>query len=91
MSTLPVYDTDTSKLPEIDESALNTAGVGLYRVKGKAKNGDYYDATIDHIERNVDQVLLARVDEGAKFLPAAVERAEIRPDGKRLIVAWVRA
>jgi hypothetical protein len=90
MSTA-AYERDHSKLPEIEESALDTADVGLYRVAGKSKRGDYYRPETDDWLADAPQIMLARVDDGPTYLPSAVERAEIRPDGKRLIVAWVMA
>ena len=90
MSTSPVYDRNPLVYPEVEESALDTIGMGMYRVFGKAKHGQIYRPWMDDFVEG-DQVLMARVDDGPTELPAAVERAEIRADGKRLICAWVLA
>jgi hypothetical protein len=87
--TGPAYD-ENYVPPEIDESELETIGVGLYRVKGRTRRGDLYRPELDAFDRDIDQVLMARVDDGPTILPSGgfVERAEIRHDGKRLIVGW---
>lgn len=79
---------DPMTLPEIEESAVDGAATGIYRVAGRAQRGECYDPSTDTFLKDVDQVLVVRVDEGT-LLPVAVERAEIRPNGTRLIVAWV--
>jgi hypothetical protein len=89
---VPVYEPMIpSHYPEVDESDLATAGVGLYRVRGWQQNGDMYRPATDDWARGVDQIMMARIDDGPTMLPMGVHRAEIRPDGKRLIMAWVQA
>lgn len=85
------YPRDNAALPEINESDIETADVGLYRVRGRLQRGDWYRPETDSWERDVNQILLARVDDGPTQLPGGVFRAEIRADGKRLILDWVIA
>ena len=75
-------------LVDVDESDMDTLGVGFYRVRGRSQRGDIYNATDDTWLRDADQELLARVDDGPTELPASSERSEIRADGKRLVMCW---
>lgn len=77
-------------LPLITERAAKKAPDGLYRIKNRYRVADFYRVELDRFDRDVRQIMIARVDDG-KRLPVAVHHAEIRPDGKRLIVAWVPA
>lgn len=88
MSSIYVQHKD---LPEIEESALDTADVGLYLVKGKSQRGDMYRPQTDDWVRDVEQIMIARIDEGRKELPGGVYRATLRTDGKRMIADWVLA
>lgn len=87
----PAYLSENAKLPEVESDQLDTLDVGLYRVRGQFRYGDLYDPTTDELHQDVPSVMLARVDDGPTELPIGVLRAEIRADGKRLVVAWVRA
>jgi len=87
----PAYSRDHSILPEIDEHDADSADVGLYRIKGRSQRGDLYLPISDEWERDVEQILLARVDDGPTELPGGVHLAKIREDGKRLILDWVKA
>ena len=84
--SVPVYT--RADAVDVDESELDTIGVGFYRVRGRTQRGDIYNAADDLWLRDAEQELLARVDDGPTELPASSERSEIRPDGKRLVVCW---
>lgn len=74
----------------IEESELETAPDGFYKVIGKDKTGDYYDPARDEISAGVELELLARIRANEGPLPKGCERAIIREDGKQLITVWSR-
>ncbi len=84
---------DTELLP-IRNEALESAPNGMYylisHIEGNTIEAirDYYDVTIDEMRHAVKCRLTARIDDG-EHLPSGVEHAEIRPDGKRLVCAWM--
>ena len=86
MGNTPVYT--RADLVDVDESELDTLGVGFYRVRGRTTRADYYRPEDDDWLRGVEQEMLARVDDGPTELPANTERSTIRQDGKRLVVMW---
>ena len=80
---------NAADLPEVDESDLDRLDIGLYRLKGARKRADFYRPTTDTVDRDIDLVQVARIDEGGER-PIGCEY-HIRSDGKRVIVGWYPA
>jgi len=78
----------------ISREGLETAPVGLYRVKGEAKRGDVYDISGEVMRRDVDLVMMARVrndrigKDGKVLDLRGCDEVIERPDGKIIIYCW---